>query len=163
MRKFQLLPGLLLLLACTPLQADIASAMRAYEHGDFATALRELTREAEQGHLGAQYMLGVAYSSGRGVAVNENEALRWFLIAAAKGHADAQYAAGYLLAGGRGLPRNDAEAAKWYGFAAAQNHAPAQYGLGKMLQEGRGLEKNAAAAAQHFKARRRARTSRGAV
>ena len=62
---------------------------------------------AEQGDADAQYKLGSAYATGKGVAKDNHEAVRWFRAAAEQGHADAQFI----------------EAVRWYRVAAAdQEH-----------------------------------------
>lgn len=45
----------------------------------------KLGTQAKGGNLTAQYLLGVAYDEGRGVAVDHNEAIKWFDQAAAGG------------------------------------------------------------------------------
>jgi len=40
--------------------------MDAYERGDYDTALKELRPLAEQGHVGAQSLLGSMYDQGKG-------------------------------------------------------------------------------------------------
>ena len=42
---------------------------------------------AEQGHDGAQYMLGVMYNEGRGVPEDDVAAYAWYSIAAAQSYA----------------------------------------------------------------------------
>ena len=42
--------------------ADFKKGLAAYDSGDYATALREWTPLAEQGHADAQFYLGVMYS-----------------------------------------------------------------------------------------------------
>ena len=54
----------------TPAWADFETGMDAYHRGDYATALREWQRLAEQGDANAQYNLGVLYAEGKGVAQN---------------------------------------------------------------------------------------------
>jgi TPR repeat protein len=40
----------------------------------------------KNGHAAAQYNLGLMYSSGRGVAKDEAEAVRWYAVALVAGH-----------------------------------------------------------------------------
>ena len=47
--------------------ADFQKGFTAHESGDYATALREWTPLAEQGHADAQYNLGLMYANGEGV------------------------------------------------------------------------------------------------
>ena len=51
-----------------PAGADFDDGVVAYISGDYATALREYRRSAEQGDASAQNNLGVMYATGRGVA-----------------------------------------------------------------------------------------------
>jgi TPR repeat protein len=44
---------------------------------------------ARQGHVEANYALGLAYAEGRGVEQSASEALGWMLQAARKGHPQA--------------------------------------------------------------------------
>ena len=57
--------------------ADLWKGMDAYENRDYATALREWTALAEQGHAGAQYNLGLMYARGRGVPRDDEQAVKW--------------------------------------------------------------------------------------
>jgi hypothetical protein len=61
---------------------------------DHAEAARWYRFAAEQGHVSAQYNLGVCFEHGEGVATDHVEAVRWFRLAAAQGDAYAQYILG---------------------------------------------------------------------
>src|ERR1700692_2745247 len=82
--------------AQTPAQARLAAAQRAFELGDYPTALKELLPLAKLGNADAQYSLGVMYGNGQGVPRNEKEAARWYRLAAEQGDADAQFNLGYM-------------------------------------------------------------------
>jgi hypothetical protein len=58
MPKIALLAGLFLMMAVAPARADYDDAIKYYEHGDYAGALRELRPLAQQGNLDAQAKLG---------------------------------------------------------------------------------------------------------
>lgn len=95
--------------------------------------------QAKQGDADAQFNLGVAYATGRGVRQNEQcdwQAFVWFRRAAKLGHAGAQNSVGAMYAIGRGSERNDQQAAAWYREAAEQGHAAAQANLGLMCANG---------------------------
>ena len=47
-------------------------------------------KAAEQNYADAQYILGVCYDSGEGVAKDEIEAYKWWLLAAGHGNDDAK-------------------------------------------------------------------------
>lgn len=59
--------------------------VRAYESGDYETAIQQFGVLAEQGMARAQYHLGSMYQQGQGVAQNEIQALMWSILAAVKG------------------------------------------------------------------------------
>ena len=95
-------------------------------------------RFAEQGHVGAQFILGFFYSTGRGVPQDDGEAVKWYRRAAEQGEAVAQFILGNRYTDGRGVPQDDREAVKWYRRAAEQGDADAQFRLGVMYGTGRG-------------------------
>ena len=70
--------------------ADFDDGVAAYERGDYATALKEFRPLAEQGHVVAQFNLGVMYEFGEGVPKNNAEAIKWFRKAAEQGDRDAK-------------------------------------------------------------------------
>ena len=47
--------------------AEFAKGVRAYEEGDYASALLEFRQLAEKGYAPAQHDLGVMYAKGGGV------------------------------------------------------------------------------------------------
>jgi len=76
--------------------ADITAGLGAYQSGDYATALRELTPLAKQGDARAQFSLGVMYEDGKGVPQDYKTAVKWYRLAAEQGDADAQFLLEYL-------------------------------------------------------------------
>ena len=78
--------ALLVFLLATPgYSQDYRKGLAAAERGDYAAALREWRPLAEQGHVNAQYDLGVMYFEGRGVPEDFEKAHMWFDIAAERG------------------------------------------------------------------------------
>ncbi len=67
MRRLTLAVALVVSLT-SPVWADFDDGVGAYLRGDYATALQEFRRLAEQGDATAQYNLGVMYLKGFGVA-----------------------------------------------------------------------------------------------
>ncbi len=59
-------------------------------------------------------MLGQKYSTGDGVPLNKQEAIKWWLKAAEKGDIDACYKLGVAYADGDGVARDLEEAVKWF-------------------------------------------------
>ena len=69
MKPIFILPILILsLISFSSWGADFQKGLNAADSGDYPTALREWTPLAEQGHLDAQYNLGIMYERGRGVS-----------------------------------------------------------------------------------------------
>ena len=99
---------------------------------DIKAAVRPCTRSAEQGILSSQYMLGVMYDKGKGVAQDHKEAVKWYRDAAERGYSAAQYNLGYSYYNGNGVVEDHGEALTWYRRAAEQGHTDAQYNLGRM-------------------------------
>lgn len=90
---------------------------------------------AEQGHVDAQYMLGLCHLASR----EPNDAIIWLLKAAENDHAEAQFQLGKLYYKGKGIARNYQNAAEWYHQAANQGHTDAQYELGLCYDAGEGV------------------------
>ena len=83
--------GLLLLIASggDSYAAGPEEAWKAYEAGDFATALSVFNELAAQGDANAQYNLGMMYAFGQGVIQDNVYAHMWWDFAATSGDADA--------------------------------------------------------------------------
>ena len=82
---------------------DFQKGVNAYEKGDYATALKEWTPFADQGHAKAQYNLGVAYANGEGVFQDYKTAVKWYILSAEQGNAKAQYNLGIMYDNGKGV------------------------------------------------------------
>jgi len=122
--------------------ADFATGVKAYNRGDYATALRIMRELAEQGDAGAQYNLGFMYEKGQGVTRDYAEAMRWYRKAADQGDAGAQYNLGLMYDKGQGVAQDFAEAVRWYRKAADQGYAGAQAILGLMYGKGQGVTRD---------------------
>ena len=79
------------------------------------------------------------YENGKGVAKDNNEAVKWYQLAADQGHADAQKHLGFMHDAGKGVPQDDAKAVEWYRLAAEQGHVKAQNNIGNMYYYGAGV------------------------
>jgi len=64
---------------------DFDSGMKAYNRGDYATALRIFRQFAGQGYAPAQNNLGVLYHFGKGVTQDYVHAHMWYSLASARG------------------------------------------------------------------------------
>jgi TPR repeat protein len=114
---------------------------------DFDEAFRWYRMAADQGHSGAQCMLGALYEEGKGVERHRFQALRWYHKAAKQGHANAQLQIGYccydmgLLAGRdeRQAVRFWREALRAWRKSADRGNDSAQMAIGEMYWTGRGV------------------------
>ena len=120
----------------------------------------ELKTKAEKGDANAQLLIGDCYSVGRGVPLDQAEAVKWYRKAADQGNANAQCILGEIYSFGfYGVPIDKNEVVKWIRKAAEQGDALAQYSLAIFYEQGQGVETNYTeatkwhrkAAAQNFK------------
>ena len=93
---------------------------------DDREAVRWYRLAADQGHVTAQFNLGVMHATGEGVPQDDREAVCWYRLAADQGDVDAQADLGFMYSTGRGVPQDDREAVRWYRLAAEQGHATAR-------------------------------------
>ena len=108
---------------------------------------------AENGNAEAQCELGNCYETGKGIAEDDAEALKWYRKAADQNYARAQWWLGFSYQYGairNVLPKDATEAVKWYLKAAEQNYAPAQYYLGECYELGQGVPKDDAEAVKWY-------------
>jgi hypothetical protein len=77
-------------------------------------AAQWICKAAEQGHLNAQYWMGILYRAGEGVEGDDAQAVYWFRKASEQGHANATYWLGYMYYVGRGVGQNRVRAAHLY-------------------------------------------------
>lgn len=141
--KHALAGVILILCMALPVAAGpLEDAAAAHSSGDYATALRLIRPLADQGNATAQSMMGILYSTGKGVTQSYIEAAEWYRLAANQGLASAQYNLGNLYGNGQGVPQNYTEAMKWYHLAADQGDAKAQFNLGAMYAVGQGAPRD---------------------
>ena len=86
----------------------------------------------------AQFGPCTLYAEGRGVRLDDQQALKWFHRGAHKGSADAQFSLGKFYFGGRGVRKDEEYALKWFVLAAEQGDADAAYEAGKLQARGKG-------------------------
>jgi len=110
---------LLLLIPSLSWGADYEKGVTAYNQGDYATAIKEWTPLAKQGHASAQYNLGVIYKNGDGVVQNYKTAVKWYTLAAEQGHAMAQNNLGSMYYRGDGVLQDNIYAHLWYNISAS--------------------------------------------
>ncbi len=159
-----------LLLGNTAMAQTFEQALDAYERKDYKTAFAGFMRlaqgeaaaapepeaakedqqqrvakyrkAAEQGDAAAQFIMGLVYFDGRGVAQDDRQAETWYRKSAEQGYASAQVNLGLMYFFGRGVSKDDQQAVAWLRKAADKGNAYGQYGLGLVYMVGRGVPKN---------------------
>ena len=131
-----------IVLLAAPAWADFKTGEKAYQSGDYATALREWQPLAEQGHAGSQYQLGLLYANGKGVTKDDAKARLWFEKAAIQGHTEAQVNLGVLLMYARGGQQDYKMAVYYLRLAANQGKDLAQRRLGQLYEGGEGVQQD---------------------
>lgn len=137
-----------------PAEEDPAllEAKRAVRLRDFEAAVEIWRNAANKGIPRAQYRLGAAYRSGRGVARDIDKAAFWFEKAAAGGDADAQYGLGMLYQNGLGVEIDRDLALEFIALAARGGHGEARRTLARIQKPGSlGFETAVARVAVHRK------------
>lgn len=95
----------------------------AYDQERFDTAFALWLPLAEQGHVAAQFNLGVLFEKGLGVGQDYVEAARWYMKAAEQGDEEAQYNVALLYEKGTGLSLDLDKARYWYDKVLANPRA----------------------------------------
>jgi TPR repeat protein len=131
-----------IVLLAAPAWADFNAGEKAYQSGDYSTALREWQPLAEQGQAGSQYQLGLLYANGKGVARDDAKARLWYEKAAIQGHTEAQVNLGVMLMYARGGQQDYKMAVYYLRLAANQGHDVAQRRLGELYQRGEGVQQD---------------------
>ena len=99
---------------------------RDYNHAlhcaDDREAFSSLLRAAEGGCVRAQFLLGLAYHTGRGIGIDYQLAGAWYQKAAAAGDRHAIANLGVMSLLGQGAPPDDLEAYTWIRSAVGLGH-----------------------------------------
>jgi TPR repeat protein len=107
--------------------ADVQSRPPVSSDRKVDTAMEEQRHEAEK-----NYLRGVQFAEGDGVAKDYSAAAGFYRKAAEAGYAPAQYDLAYLYEMGLGVERDMKQAAIWYRKAADQGEPEAQNNLGTL-------------------------------
>ena len=122
--------------------ATFEEADRAYENGDYKTALSMLEDLANKGNIKAQYNLGLMYQNGFGVEQDYIKAKEWYEKSANQGDELAQYNLGVFYAIGQGVKQDYVKAKEWYEKSANQGNDEAQKNLAILYEDGLGVKQN---------------------
>lgn len=123
--------------------AGLEEGVKAYDKGDYATAIKEWLPVAQKGDRNALFNLGQVYRMGKGVPKNFDLAERYYLEAARLGHPAAQGNLGTLYYFGKADHKPQYEdAVKWWRLAAGNGDPRSQYMMGVLYFNGRFVERD---------------------
>jgi len=122
--------------------ADLEKGLAAFNEGDYATSLAECQPLADEGIAGAQFCVGRLYANGFGMAMDDEQAIKWYTLACEGGHAEARFNLGVMYANGWGVDMDWDEAARFYDLSAGQGFVPAQKALAYAYGHGMGVQKD---------------------
>jgi len=106
-----------------------AAAQAAFDRGDYETAASQARAVGAAGDARAQFLLGLLYETGRGIAQDDAVAVQWYRKAADQGDVAGQSNLGFMYETGRGVAQDYSLAVQWYRKAADQGNAYAQASL----------------------------------
>lgn len=138
---------LLLLVTSKAFAGTFEDGVLAYNHYNFALALKLLKPLADQGIPQAQELIGDMYYHGAGVKQSQREADRWYKASsegyqkdAEHGDANAQVKLGILYEQWNvpGLVHSYSNAMKWFSMAERQGNARAKFEIGILYLNGWG-------------------------
>jgi len=114
-------------------------------------ALATYQELAEKGNVIAMNGLGVIYSKGLGVPMNEKEGIKWFEKAANNGYANAWYNLALFYKDGVGKTKDPFKAVTNFEKAAKAGYTPAWQKWAEMYKDGEGVTQNYQLAMDIFK------------
>ncbi|MCB9977134.1 MAG: sel1 repeat family protein [Rhodospirillales bacterium] len=109
------------------------------EKKDLREAARLYTLSAEQGHMQAQYKIGLMNEEGAGLVRNYKQAVKWYGMAAEQGHILAQSNLARLYYDGQNVAQDYKLASLLARSAAKQDDLDSQILLAKMYHYGNGM------------------------
>ncbi|MEG1609656.1 MAG: tetratricopeptide repeat protein [Bilophila sp.] len=124
-------------------------AMRAYDAGSYEEAFIYTEPMARMNQADAQYLLGLMYELGHGVAKDTKKAVELFTASASQGYAAAEAKLGELH-----LTDHDKDYGKarsWFEKAADHGYALAYSALGDLYYNGYGVAENKDTALEYYK------------
>lgn len=138
--------------AALPGVAEYNKAMDAFKNKKNAEAVALLKQSAAKGYVNAMFELGEIYEFGSdGVAINLQEAFKWYKQAAEKDDSESMFILGEMYESGKGTTKSISEAIKWYQQAANEGYTAGMYRIGLIYKKGDGVGLNYAEAMNWFK------------
>lgn len=125
--------------------SEYATALSAFESGDYANALATAKFAALGGDIEAQVMVGHILMNGLAGPTQKNQAVDWYMKAAGSGNTDAMVALGELALGSHG-GLSPSDATKWLTRAANDGRPDAMLVLADIYLQGKGTAPDRTAA-----------------
>jgi TPR repeat protein len=119
---------------------------------DLALSIHWFTKATTKHSVRAQYALGCAYKSGKGVPRDYAKAFEWIFLAASGGSSKAQNMVGEFYLQGCSVEQDYKKAVYWFERSAERKNAAAQNNLGVLYRHGLGVEKSTEKAFEYFAA-----------
>ncbi len=116
-----------------------------------AIGSERLRNAAMKGDPAAAYEIGQRFAEGKGVAVNYDEAVKWYERAALAGVTPAMFRLGTFYEKGLGVKKNPDTARRYYMQAAERGNAKAMHNLAVFDADGGGQGPNYKSAVQWFR------------
>ncbi len=110
-------------------------ASKAYDAGDYQTALHLWGEEAEKGNSTAQVILGAMYATGKGTPQDYKESVKWYRMAVEQGSTGAQYSLGEIYFEGVGVQKSLENAYALFLVAGANGNQAAKNKQRMILKE----------------------------
>jgi TPR repeat protein len=114
----------------------------AYQKGDYDSALKFWLPLAERNDAKVQYLVGLMYHEGHGVAQDHSKSVEWFRKSAERGVPGAQVALGKAYMDGEGIIKDYRRAAIWFEKAARAGNTLGMMKLALLYAEGKGFPKD---------------------
>jgi uncharacterized protein len=111
--------------AGSAIAAPFEEGLKAFEGGNYPTAMRLLRPLAGEGNARAQYNVGVMYEECLGVPIDYT--VGWLLQAAEQGNSEAKNHLGFLYLYGRGVSQDYVSAHMWFDWAASEGNMRAGF------------------------------------
>ncbi|PWI29327.1 sel1 repeat family protein [Flavobacteriaceae bacterium LYZ1037] len=122
--------------------AYFESGLKAAEENNMPLAYNEFLAGAKEGHMFAQYNVGLMYEQGLGISKNAKEAVYWYNQSAKQGNSAAQFNLGVCYENGLGTSVDFEKANLWYRKASVQGDGLAVGNLGMLYIRGQGVKIN---------------------
>jgi TPR repeat protein len=139
----------ILLLTCAAVFASLSMPAIGQTLSDAQIANR--MTKAQAGDVREQFLMGLMYERGKGVAQDFPQAAYWYGEAAKQEFALAQISLGHLYDKGLGVEQSYKTALQWYYRAAKNGNVDAIYFIGSMVYNGEGIAADPNMAMQWFK------------